>query len=212
MSEQRIVERACTGWDVGAGDAWADTPVTCRSAILLGDLGESNRVAYLSVGSPIEALLGPGAQVADRSGAALSVTDLAQRLVKGEVSALCASATPAAQASRSLSVENLPASFRERRQELRRDNVQVRFLLRQIGLEEVASHRGAPANLYHAVANAWSPGLALCTDPAMLLSLGADRQRYVDAEYVARASDRLPRALGRLHGLGVRSYPRLVIV
>ena len=46
----------------------------------------------------------------------------------------------------------------------------------------------------------------------MLLSLGADRQRYVDAEYVERASDRLPRALARLHGLGVRSYPRLVIV
>lgn len=212
MSELRVVERACAGWDIGAGDAWVDNPVTCRSALVLGDPGESGRVAYLSVGSPIEALLGPGARVVDRSGVALSIADLAQRLVKGEVSALCAPAAPAVDVITPLSVDHLPALFRERRQELRRDNVQVRFLLRQIGLEEVSSPRGAPADLYHAAANVWSPGLALCNDPAMLLSLGADRQRYVDAEYVERASDRLPRALVRLHGLGVRSYPRLVIV
>ena len=46
----------------------------------------------------------------------------------------------------------------------------------------------------------------------MMLTLGADRQRYVDRDFEERAFDRLPRALGRLHDLGIRSYPRLVIV
>jgi hypothetical protein len=105
-----------------------------------------------------------------------------------------------------------PTELVERRAELRRANVLARFLLRQIGLEEVSSHRGAPARLYEDIAALWSAELSTFTDPAMLLPLGADRQRYVDVNYVERATDRLPRALGRLHDLGVRSYPRLVIV
>lgn len=212
VGEHRAVERACAGWESAAGDPWVDVPVPCRSAIALGAPDAATRIAYLSVGSPIERVLGAGTQVLDRSGAALSVVDLANRLVNGEVSALVAPAASVDQARSALAVDTLPAAFRDRRQELRHANVQIRFLLRQIGLEEVASYRGAPAELYHAAANTWTPDLALCTDPAMLLSLGADRQRYVDSEYVERASDRLPRALVRLHGLGVRSYPRLVIV
>jgi hypothetical protein len=76
----------------------------------------------------------------------------------------------------------------------------------------VSSHRGAHVQLYDEIAVLWSTELSLFTDPAMLLTLGADRQRYVDQHYTERATDRLPRALGRLHDLGVRSYPRLVIV
>ena len=148
----------------------------------------------------------------DRSGIALSVAELANRLVGGEVAALVTSGAPAPDATYERSVDAIPSSLRERQQGIRRANVRVRFLLRQLGLEEVASHNGAPTDLYHAVANEWTQDLALCTDPAMLLSLGADRQRYVDDLYVERATDRLPRALLRLQGLGVRSYPRMVIV
>ena len=208
-----VVERACGAWETGASDAWVDTPVQCRSGVILGsEDGSAHRAAYLSAGSPLERVLGFGPDVRDRSGIALSVAELANRLVGGEVAALVTSGAPAPDATYERSVDAIPSSLRERQQGIRRANVRVRFLLRQLGLEEVASHNGAPTDLYHAVANEWTQDLALCTDPAMLLSLGADRQRYVDDLYVERATDRLPRALLRLQGLGVRSYPRLVIV
>ncbi len=213
MDERLLTERACAAWDIAASDAWVDTAVACRSGVVVGaESGSNSRVAYLSAGSPIEKVLGTGNEVLDRSGAALSITELAHRLTSGEVAALVATGSPSGKRPEALGADALPSSFREYRQGIRRANVQARFLLRQIGLEEVSSHRGAPSDLYHAVAGMWFKDLALCTDPAMLLALGADRQRYVDELYEARASDRLPRALVRLHGLGVRSYPRLVIV
>ena len=214
VDERSLVTRVCAAWDTGASDPWvAGEPVTCRSVVVVpsGD-GEHSRVAYLGVGSPVEQVLGAGTQLRDRSGSALSVTELAYRLMDGEVAALLGPGHPSDARIETLSVDALPAALQAQRQVIRKANVYARFLLRQIGLEEVSSHRGAPADLYHEVARTWSRDLALCTDPAMLMSLGADRQRYVDAHYVERASDRLPRALVRLHGLGVRSYPRLVIV
>ena len=167
----------------------------------------------MSAASPLELLLGEQTTAHDRTGAALSITEVADRLMAGEVAGVLGPRGP-------VSIDNdragvavpLPAALLEHRQRVRRDNVLARFLLRQIGLEEVSSHHGAPTDLYHAVADVWSRDLTLCTDPAMLLTLGADRQRYIDDLYEERASERLPRALARLHGLGVRSYPRLVIV
>ena len=213
MSERATVERACAAWDTGASDAWVDEAITCRSAVVVGsEANRASRVGYLSVGSPIEQVLGTGAQLRDRSGSALSVTEVSHRLMDGEVAALLAPGNIGGRHPEPLASDAIPTSFREQRQQIRAANVRVRFLLRQIGLEEVATHRGAPGDLYHAAASVWSQGLALCTDPAMLLALGADRQRYVDELYEERASDRLPRALARLHSLGVRSYPRLVIV
>lgn len=213
MNERSAVERACAAWDTGASEAWVEEAIACRSAVVIGsEVGPANRVAYLSVGSPIEQVLGAGTQLRDRLGSALSVTEVSHRLMEGEVAALLAPENAAGHHPEPLANDAIPTSFREQRQRIRADNVRVRFLLRQIGLEEVSSHRGAPTDLYHAVVDVWSRDLTLCTDPAMLLTLGADRQRYVDDLYEERASERLPRALARLHGLGVRSYPRLVIV
>lgn len=212
MVESQHLERACAAWDMAASDPWVGDLVSCRSGLSLGELGPTPRFAYLSAGSPIESLLGPGVELRDRRGGQLAIADLVHRLLGGEVAALLASSNAADHAPRSATSTELPEAFLERRQQIRSDNVQVRFLIRQIGLEEVATHRGAPADLYHAVSQLWSRDLALAIDPAMLLSLGADRQRYVDEHYVDRANQRLPRALGRLLDLGVRSYPRLVIL
>jgi len=212
MAENTVVERACAAWDIASSDPWVGELVPCRSAIAVGGIDRSNRVAYLSAGSPIERVLGPGSELQDRQGTQLAIADLAKRLIAGEVTALLAPEEPENANAPEWPTTVLPEPFLRKRQEIRHANVRMRFLLRQIGLEEVSSHRGAPTELYRAAADSWSPQLGLCTDVAMLLSLGADRQRYVDLHYVDRATDRLPRALVRLHGLGVRSYPRLVIV
>lgn len=200
-------EEVCVAWETATSTEPA-TPVACRSGVVVPSADAGARFCYVSVASPIEQLLALDADVWDRSGGALTVDQLSDRLLAGEVAAVLAStAEPPANIAIQLS-----DAHRTRRQQIRHANVQMRFILRQIGLEEVSSHRGAPAALYEAAARTWSHDLALCTDPAMMLTLGADRQRYVDTMFNERAVDRLPRALGRLHDLGIRSYPRLVIV
>ncbi len=145
----------------------------------------------------------------------MTIEELDARLLDGEVAAVLVARAGVTKGSDSGVTSNeagLSRAFTQRRQEVRYQNVLMRFLLRQIGLEEVSSHRGAPSALYEKAQAHWSLDLSMCTDPAMLLTLGADRQRYVDSSYEERAVDRLPRALGRLHDLGIRAYPRLVIV
>jgi hypothetical protein len=204
-----MISDICAIWETAALVEPVSTNVPCRSAIVLGTPGDQPRFCFVSVGSPIEALLHDDSQLLDRTGAHIGLAEVSKRLIDGEVAAVL---SPAATQRPAQSVVQLPERFHERRQAIRRDNVLARFLLRQIGLEEVSSHRGAPARLYDDLRGLWSLDLSLCIDPAMLLTLGADRQRYVDEHYNERATDRLPRALGRLHDLGVRSYPRLVIV
>ncbi len=213
MTQHSLLDRVCLAWDTATATEAVLDPVPCNAGLMVGDVGEQPRFAYVSFASPIEVLLSCNASVHmhDRRGGDLTLSALQERLLAAEVAAVLAPRKPI----RTGAIESdvaLSDEFTSRRQALRCDNVLIRFLLRQIGLAEVASHRGAPATLYSKAAALWSRDLALCTDPAMLLSLGADRQRYVDAEFNARAIDRLPRALGRLHALGVRSYPRLVIV
>lgn len=203
------IEHACAAWETAAAVESVDVEVPCRTAVVLPGVDDSPRFCFVSLASPIEQIVGDNRPVVDRSGSTLAVAELAARLLDDEVAAVLAPHSPAQPAQLNTV---LPAALVERRQEIRRRNVLARFLLRQIGLEEVSSHRGAPAQLYQAITAEWSHDLSLCIDPAMMLTLGADRQRYVDADYNARATDRLPRALGRLHDLGVRSYPRLVIV
>lgn len=201
------VGRACAAWDSARSVEPLDQVVTCRSGIGLGPIGATPRLCFVSVASPIENVLGAGATIIDRDGTELSVAEVDHRLLEGEVAAVITDSTDA----RTSSDQKLSTGFIERRAELRRDNVLARFLLRQIGLEEVSAHRGAHAQLYRDLSELWSLDLSLIIDPGMMLTLGADRQRYVDANYNDRATDRLPRALGRLYDLGVRSYPRMVI-
>lgn len=203
----RTVSHACAAWESASAVEPVEA-IVCRTGIALGPLTASPRFCFVSVASPVEQLLGEETSILDRSGAGIAVAELAGRLLAGEVAAVVTSGRH----QRAAGGVSLPTDFVQRRAELRRANVLVRFLLRQIGLEEVSMHRGAPARLYEDVAALWSTELSTFTDPAMLLPLGADRQRYVDVNYTERATDRLPRALGRLHDLGVRSYPRLVIV
>ncbi len=203
------IEHACASWETAAAVEPVNRHVACRTAVVMPNVDESPRFCFVGVASPIEQLVGDGSVVVDRAGSVLAIAELAARLLDDEVAAVLAPHHPT-EPSELNTV--LPAALIERRQEIRRRNVLARFLLRQIGLEEVSSHRGAPAQLYEAITAEWNHDLALCVDPAMMLTLGADRQRYVDIDYNARATDRLPRALGRLHDLGVRSYPRLVIV
>lgn len=201
--------RACHAWDSALAVEPVDRVVACRSVVRLPSSGHDPRFCFVSVGSPVEMLLGHNPMIVDRSGADLGTSDLWNRLLDGEVAVALAPRGPVEVVE---GVPTPPDAFVERRLEIRYDNVLVRFLLRQIGLAEVSSHRGAPAQLYRAVESRWSHDLSMCIDPAMLLTLGADRQRYVDEQFTERATDRLPRALGRLHDLGVRAYPRLVIV
>lgn len=220
MGEMTALERVCFAWDAAALAEPVSATVNCRTGIVLAGADEQPRFCYVSAGSPIEQVIpsttGPAAtapsirSVDDR---ALDIAELSGRLVDGEVAAVLAPVDPADRAKLGdLASSSLPADFVERRQAIRFANVQMRFVLRQIGLAEVSSHRGAPPALYQRAHALWSVDLSLCTDPAMMLTLGADRQRYVDPVFEERAIDRLPRALGRLHDLGIRSYPRLVIV
>lgn len=204
---RRRVAQACAVWHSAPSVEPLPQIVTCRSGVALGSMDATPRFCFVSVASPVERVLDDDATIIDRSGAELSVAELSHRLVQGEVAAVVTNRRSAQDPGD----PQLPTAFLERRAELRRANVLARFLLRQIGLEEVSAHRGAHAQLYDDLALLWSVELSLLIDPAMMLTLGADRQRYVDANYTDRATDRLPRALGRLHDLGVRSYPRLVI-
>jgi hypothetical protein len=211
MVAQFVADRAtqvCSVWETAASVEPLETLFACRSVIALEGVDATPRFCFVSVASPIEQLLEAESHLFDRAGGDLSVAELVHRLVEGEVAAVLTSRRSVPK----LADIVLPDALLVRRAELRRANVLARFLLRQIGLEEVSSHRGAHVQLYDEIAELWSPELSLFTDPAMLLTLGADRQRYVDQHYTERATDRLPRALGRLHDLGVRSYPRLVIV
>lgn len=182
--------------------------IPCRTGILVDPIDDTPRFCFVSKGSPIERVLGDGSHLVDPAGGRLRLDQLVQRLVDDEVAAVITSGRE----TRRVPDLALPIEFIRERAAVRRKNVRARFLLRQIGLEEVSSHRGAPVQLYDDIAALWCRDLAMCTDPAMLLTLGADRQRYVDAMYTERATERLPRVLGRLHDLGVRSHPRLVIV
>ncbi len=205
----RVVEQLCATWETAAVTEPVGTTVRCRSALALPGVDAEPRFCFVSVGSPIESVLPTGVHVQDRSGEVIAVSELADRLLAGEVACVLAPRRALAPAS---SGPVMPDALIRRRREIRSSNVLARFLLRQIGLEEVSSHRGAPAQLYRSIKEVWSHDLSLCTDIAMMLTLGADRQRHVDLHFTERATDRLPRALGRLHDLGVRSYPRLVIV
>ena len=207
-----MIDAICESWEQASLVEQVTTQVPCRSAITIGDVDDAPRFSFVSVASPLEQVLGDRSEVRDRQGALIAVVELADRLLAGEVAAVIASPGPVDPSLDLIGDVLLPQALVSRREEVRHDNVLARFLIRQIGLEEVSSHRGAPAQLYADLAALWSLDLALCTDPAMLLTLGADRQRYVDESFNERATDRLPRALGRLHDLGVRSYPRLVIV
>ena len=206
-------ELVCHAWDTAVSAGPVPAVVPCTAVVDL-TAGQANpRFCYVSVASPIERLVDGGrgsAVLRSRTGEPLDTAALSERLLVGDVAAVLAPLGPLPNASGAPSVE-LSEVHRTRRQEIRHANVRMRFLLRQIGLEEVSSHRGAAPALYEAAATTWSLDLALCIDPAMLLTLGADRQRHVDVGFEDRATDRLPRALGRLHDLGVRSYPRLVI-
>lgn len=208
-----LVSHICDVWESGAKTRPVPEAIGCTSALVLPGASGVPRFCFVSAASPLELLLGEQTTAHDRTGAALSITEVADRLMAGEVAGVLGPRGP-------VSIDNdragvavpLPAALLEHRQRVRQDNVLARFLLRQIGLEEVSVHRGAASNLYDSLAKLWSRELSICIDPAMLLTLGADRQRHVDDEYKSRARERLPRALGRLHGLGVQSYPRLVII
>lgn len=203
----RRVAQACAAWETAVLVEPVDL-VRCRTGLLLMPTDAAPRFSYVSVASPIEQVIDLGAELVDASGRTLELNELEGRLLDGEVATVVTSG----QHTPRDTVRALSDELIARRAALRRSNVLARFLLRQIGLEEVSSHRGAPAQLYTNISTLWSPELSLCIDPAMMLTLGADRQRYVDSNYTERAKDRLPRALGRLHDLAVRSYPRLVIV
>jgi len=211
------LERACIAWETAQLVEPTAPRVQCRTGISLPGASNGTRFCYVGVASPIEQVLGdqdaPAEKrglVSDREGSPISVAELASRLLDGEVASVLAPPRPVSiDASAGI---DLPFSLLDRRAQIRHQNVLIRFVLRQIGLEEVSAHRGARPELYERAASLWSLDLALCTDPAMLLTLGADRQRYVDSSFNERALDRLPRALGRLSDAGVRSYPRLVIV
>ena len=206
-----LVRYACGTWDTATSVASVAEPVVCRSALMLPGTTPDARFCFVSVGSPLEQLISDGTKIYDHNGGALSVAELADRLLDDEVAAVLAPRGPVSSAASGI-VPILPQALHTRRQRIRRDNVLARFLLRQIGLEEVSSHRGAAPDLYERISDLWSHDLALCTDPAMLLTLGSDRQRHVDVRYKERAKERLPRAVHRLSDQGVRSYPRLVII
>ncbi len=207
-----MIESICQSWEHATSVEAVSDVVACRSAIVLNNVDESPRFCFVSVASPLEQILGDSSITRNRDGEQIANVELADRLLGGEVAAVLAPVGRADISAVGSTMVSLPHALIERRNTIRHENVLARFLIRQIGLEEVSSHRGAPAQLYDDLALLWSIDLSLCIDPAMLLTLGADRQRYVDEHFNERATDRLPRALGRLHDLGVRSYPRLVIV
>lgn len=204
----------CAGWNSVHDLEPVHEQIICSAGIVLPEMNNEPNFAYLSVASPLESMLFERAHIADHDGTELSVAELAARLIDGQVAV---AARPSFDLDQPptfgpLLDVTLPETLIDRRSAIRRVNVRLRFLLRQIGLEEVSTLRGASPVLYELVASLWSLDLSLCVDPAMLLTQGADRQRFVDATYTARAKSRLPEAARRLSELGVTAYPRSVIV
>lgn len=206
------VVRGCLAWESASTSEVVREVVKCRTGVALAGAGSRPRLCYIGVASPIEQILRVGSVVIDRDGSELAAAELVSRLLDGQVAAVTA---PRGEVESGLAERldvTIADSLIDRRQAIRRVHVRLRFLLRQIGLMEVSAHRGAPVSLYRAAAHLWSRDVSLCVDPAMLLTLGADRQRFVDEEFNERARYRLPRAMRQLHELGVIAHPRLVIV
>jgi hypothetical protein len=179
-------ERLTTLWNRTARTADGGPAQVCRTSIVVGDRPGVARFGFVSLGSTIESLLGPDAAVMDVAGSGgLSIEALTRRLRDGEVASVITTAerggpTPA-----------LPEEFVTGRSSLRSRLSELRFLLRQAGLDEVAADRGAGDVLVERIRDRWTPEAAIILDVGMLLSLGADRQRYVDDRYEQRA-DRPP--------------------
>ena len=210
--DRTVIDQACSSWEAASVTAKISDPIVCNTSIVLPGTATHPRFCFVGATSPLERLLISGVEVYDRAGPLLSTTELIDRLMNDEVASVLAPSGAATQMPESEFGLALPASLLERRQTFLRRLVRCRFILRQIGLEEVSSHRGAAGALYESISSLWSRELAISVDVAMMLTLGSDRQRHVDAEYEERARLHLPRALGRLADVGVRSYPRLVVV
>lgn len=182
--------------------------VPCRTVVVVAPPVAEPCFGYVSAVSDVERILGPASEVLDVGDLdELAPDEAYDRLTRGEVIAYVGSREVIAGEPSG----SVPVPFDARRQDVRAVSNEMRFLLRQYAVEEIAAHRGARPELLQAIRAAWSSDLAITLDVAMQLSLGADRQRYTDRRFTDRMRLRLPAAYQRLARSGVRSNPLLVL-
>lgn len=174
----------------------------CRTIAIDRRHPEPCRFAFFSLLSPIERLL--TTDLSDAGSGPLTHDELGGRLVDGETVLLLTGTTPPEPAP-------VPPAIHAARVDARRRAADVRHGLITLGLQEIASPRGADVETIDAVADLWDLRMSLAIDVATELSLGADRQRYVDPDYTARAHHRLPGLQQRLEQAGVWSNPILTL-
>ena len=195
-------------------ERWNDVALNgrhpCRTAIASGRVVSGHpsprRFVFASASSPVERLgLRTGFRLDLETGSELAPGEVLRRLEGGETSiVLLAEDSDGA-------AESLTPTFTEVRQGLRLRLVEMRYLLRQFALDEIGSRRGASAALAGTIADRWTTEQSIVLDVAAMLTLGADRLRYTDADFPHLFGARAAGAFQRLLELGVRSNPLLVV-
>lgn len=103
------------------------------------------------------------------------------------------------------------AEFRMQQQLARQEVLRAQQGLGAVALEELSNPLGAPQRSIDALAAIWAYSASLVVDVAVEISLGADRQRYVDREFKERFKQRAPGLVARLSQHGVWSNPLLTL-
>lgn len=104
-----------------------------------------------------------------------------------------------------------PDSFLALQQKSRQAVHNARHGLGAVALEELSNSSGATQRSIDALAEIWTDASSLLLDVATEITLGADRQRYVDREYSARFKQRAPGLAERLSQHGIWSNPMLTL-
>lgn len=104
-----------------------------------------------------------------------------------------------------------PESFASARQNARRAVLTARHGINAVALEELANPTGVSQHSVDRLAAAWNPAAALTLDVANEITLGADRQRYVDLDYGKRFQQRAASLIARLAEHGIWSHPLLTL-
>ena len=87
----------------------------------------------------------------------------------------------------------------------------ARHGINAVALEELANPTGVSQHSVDTLAAAWNPAVALTLDVANEITLGADRQRYVDIDYGKRFQQRAASLIARLAEHGIWSHPLLTL-
>ncbi len=175
------------------------TPI-CDTAVIADHGSGSWRFAFVSTASSVGIDLSSAISLVDDRR-----VDGYERLLDGSIIVLIWRGEPPP------SPASLSDTFCDAQQAARRSALTARLGIGSVALEEMASSTGVSQTSVEALAATWSIAASLTLDVATEISLGADRQRYVDMHYGPRFSQRAAALSARLAKHGICSNPILTL-